>query len=382
MRNESRESGLVSILTVIFFIIFISILIVGFIKITTDEARQATDNDLSASALASAQSGIEDEKRVISYCLDPAGGASGHTVACNDILNSGSSGDPCSVFTANGPMNGLRNSLKGLTVLDDKIVVGVDDGRFQQYYTCLNIIKNTSDLQFDLVEGRSQMMPLTLTAGDLTSLNVEWSGTGTYALQSGISFILPRYTLWKNPSSALGTTMPPVVRLQFIPYTPAAVDLDASETGSRTVFLVPTDAGSASVDIATQDGRQLAPQGQPRAGAVPMSFATCDVTAGYLCKIDLTGFTPGSRYYVRSTVLYGAGTTMKLTPNGGTAVFDGVSPRIDVTGVANDVYRRIVSRVMFQIPFNAFPEYALESETDICKRLVVADVASSRYNCP
>ena len=54
MRNESRESGLVSILTVIFFIIFISILIVGFIKITTDEARQATDNDLSASALASA----------------------------------------------------------------------------------------------------------------------------------------------------------------------------------------------------------------------------------------------------------------------------------------------------------------------------------------
>jgi hypothetical protein len=389
MRNINKESGLVSILTVIFFIIFISILIVGFIKITTDEARQATDNDLSASALASAQSGVEDAKRIISYCIDPASGASGHTAACNAILNSGSNADPCDIFVgmASG-MNGLRNVL-GIErdSLDNKIVVGELDERFKQYYTCLTIQKNTDDLVIDLTEGRSQVTPLTLTAGDLTSLEVEWFNGGRYATRpglTGITFALPTYSLWKYPSTALGTKMPPMLRLQFIPYTPGAVNLEASETGSRTVFLTPVQDtfGTSSVVITGADDRQLAPQGQPRVGSAPVSYADCKVVINYLCDIQLTGFAPGVRYYLRSTVLYGSETTMLLKANNGTGIFDGVSPRVDVTGVANDVYRRIVSRVMFRVPLTPYPEYALESETDICKRLVVADTANSRYYCP
>lgn len=385
MRNENRESGLVSILTVIFFIIFISILIVGFIKITSDEARQATDNDLSANALAAAQSGVEDAKRIISYCIDPASTTDGHGAACNTILNSASNASPCDVFSGNaGGMNGLRNKL-GIKrdASNSKIVVGAADERFQQYYTCMTIQKNTGDILFDVSAGRSQVAPLTLTAGDLTSLSVEWFAKGVFAARPNISFALPTYNLWKHPSTPAGIKMPDVLRLQFIPYT-TPVDLDASETGSRTVFLVPVarPAGTAAVVITGADGRQLTPQGQPRVGAAPVAFANCDVVSGYYCNIDLSGFMPGNRYYVRATLLYGSIATVRLVPNAGTATFDGVSPRVDVTGSANDVYRRIVSRVMFQVPLTPYPEYALESETDICKRLVVADVASSRYNCP
>ena len=63
-RRHHQQSGMVSILVVMFFMIFMSLLIVGFVKIMSDEQRQATDNDLSASALAAAQSGVEDGKRI------------------------------------------------------------------------------------------------------------------------------------------------------------------------------------------------------------------------------------------------------------------------------------------------------------------------------
>src|SRR6266496_6576946 len=64
-RQQPKERGFVSLFTVIFFMLLITIITVGFWRIMAIEQRQSLDNDLTASANAAAQSGIEDAKRAI-----------------------------------------------------------------------------------------------------------------------------------------------------------------------------------------------------------------------------------------------------------------------------------------------------------------------------
>src|SRR5688572_24951927 len=59
------EEGFVSLFSTIFFMLLVTVITIGFIQITATEQQQALNNDLSSSALASAQSGLEDGKRAV-----------------------------------------------------------------------------------------------------------------------------------------------------------------------------------------------------------------------------------------------------------------------------------------------------------------------------
>lgn len=69
--------------------IFISLIVVGYTSIVVKDQQQVIDNDLSASAIAAAQAGVEDGKRFILYCDNNPSAA-----GCDTVLN----GSDCNTF--------------------------------------------------------------------------------------------------------------------------------------------------------------------------------------------------------------------------------------------------------------------------------------------
>lgn len=387
-RAYNSQSGIVSILTVMFLMIFLSILVVGFIKIVGDEQRQATDNDLSASALEAARSGIEDGKRILLYCKDKANDNAffGANKPCTNLLQSGASGGDCSVFTKDsgvGNVSGVMNPLKIDTDPTDGVAVG--GSSFQQYYTCLTITKDTDNIEQTVNEGTSDIQYLKVNGGGAPSdLTVSWTRKikGVQYAQRFNTTLFTKDSAWKSGANQF----PPVLRLQFIPFTPGNIDLEASETGSRTLFIVPGRTGLPavpSVNLSADSPRAAA--GMQRAIAAPATIAANCTAGDYTCTITVSGIAaaaPGKEFYIRTSVLYSGGATTSVTLGlTGGQTFDGVQPIIDATGRTNDVFRRIRARVSFKAPVT-FPEYALETGATYCKDITVADVQSTTYNCP
>lgn len=374
LNNRKSEQGVVSLLTVIFFMIFISLITVGFISIVIADQRQTIDNDLSASALAAARSGVEDGKRMLLYCTTINPGAPG----CTEALNSQ---DNCNAFNAasGAAAYSLATSLSvPVNTSGEGVTGGASASPYQQYFTCLTIQTKTPYITTPLNSDSDVIKPLK-TVAPFTKLKVSWSGVGSY-LQRGSSL-----AGWPTLSAWNSARYMPVIQLQTIPYTNLA-DLNSLEAGTRTTYIVPCDATCVlpSTDINLIDWRSAA--GELRVGNAPITYAACTVLGStYNCSTTLTGYnsTPPQQYYVRVSLLYATSTTLTLSAldNNGVVNFDGVQPWIDVTGRTNDVFKRVRSEVGYQ-PVNPIPTNALTSAAPICKDMTVTNEAlSSSYDC-
>ena len=67
--KKNGERGQTAILSVIFFSILMMVLTVSFMKMVTAAQVAATNNESAASSRAAANSGVEDAKRIVDYCL-------------------------------------------------------------------------------------------------------------------------------------------------------------------------------------------------------------------------------------------------------------------------------------------------------------------------
>ena len=63
--THSKQSGLVSIIVVMFTAILLMVVSTGFIRIMVQEESRASNNNLSRTAYESAVAGVEDGKRAI-----------------------------------------------------------------------------------------------------------------------------------------------------------------------------------------------------------------------------------------------------------------------------------------------------------------------------
>lgn len=373
---EHKESGLVSIFSVIFFMIFMSVIVIGFIKIIGDETRQTADNDLTASALISAQSGAEEAKRMLLYCanttLNPA-----ERARCDAGLNQTGCKTAIQQF---GPVAALNLNV---TPGDEGIIT--ENANYEQRYTCLTIATQTPTVEdIEVPLGTSKLIPLRVVGG-FDEIVFGWHDNaadkdGTPAL--GAAPVNSSQPEWNN------LNRPGMMRLEFIPYPKSgAIDLAAMEANTRTVFVTPRAAGGAatSVNLAAVDPRQGDPNLRVAADVRP---SNCDNARQYVCVMSvlLSGMpapTATHDYMLRVTSYY-RGAHISLRPeNANVAVnFDNVQPLIDVTGRANDVFRRIQMRVAYEGDF-FMPEAALSSANGICKQMIVTDQnATSTDNCP
>lgn len=364
MTYKNQQSGAVSLFLVIFFALLLSVITLGFIRITTEEQQQALTNDLSQSAFDSAEAGVEDAKRALvqyrrSCETDPTG------AECNKYKNAFNA-NRCDTLSAT-----LATDL-GLTLNDDKAVevrTTAKDETLQQSYTCLKIALNTKDYVRKLEANTSDLIPIN-GVSSFDSVTLNWFIAKDAGLSTGTPFKIPNTNQGFPPAEQWDNATPAVMRAQLIQFNKAGFTQKDLEDNSSTLFLYPVRAGGAA------NGEVPFTRYARKSPNEAVNITCTTDSSGYACsaKLLLSGslaMTPEKSAFLRVTPLY-KGATFQLKLNDGTVDFDGVQPLVDSTGRANDVFRRIESRIRFDEATGNYPENALETTGDICKGFVVS----------
>ncbi len=388
IQHKSDERGFVSLFTVIFFMLLITIITVGFLRIMAAEQRQALDNDLTASAQAAAQSGVEDAKRaILKYnSLDSSDPLKAQLLAaltsssCNALFTN------ASVRTAlNLNNSGSINSQPGLN----------------EYYTCLSVNLNTPDYIGQGSAGKSEFIPLVPQNGDkyeqvmvswhLASQTVGTDGDGQPANYAPGSLLPP--VTGANSWSSQG--YPAYLRVELYGYPNGNFNRGKMDVLSRSVYLVPNASGNAAavgsgtpINMGTVDPRGFEQNKINLVGVKCNGTPPNLPTGAYACsaRLELDNGQPSTSntYFLRITPLYGSTHfRAQMLHNTSTVInFSGVEPVVDSTGRASDVYRRIQSRIRLDNVTN-LPEYSAESANTICKTMQVSDGSYYQGNvCP
>jgi len=388
-QHKSNEQGFVSIFTVIFFMLLITIITVGFLRIMAAEQRQALDNDLNASAEAAAQSGIEDAKRaILKYNSLPNGDP------LKSQLQTALTSSACDALFTNASVRTALN-------LNNTGSINNQPG-LNEYYTCLSVNLNTPDYVGSGSAGKSEFVPLVPENGDkYDKFTISWHLASQTIGNDGDG---------QPAKYAPGTQLPPVagaanswatqgypayLRVELYGYPNGNFDRGKMDVLSSSVFLVPNYSSNAAaissttpVTMATVDPRGFEQNKLNLIGikcnGTPPSIPTGSYACTATLALDNGQPSTSNTYFLRVTPLYGSTHfRVQMLRNPSTVVnFSGVEPVVDSTGRASDVFRRIQSRIRLDSTSN-LPEYAAESAGDICKNMEVSDGSYYKANvCP
>lgn len=385
----NKQSGFVSLFTVIFFMLLITVITVGFLRIMAVEQRQSLDNDLTASALAAAQAGIEDGKRALLAYYDPATNSS----LKSDLANSFSSA------------NTACDSLSGVSSIQTQIGINgqaVGSSSLNQSYTCLNVKLNSPDYLGSNPAYTSEIFPLR-GVSSFDQVKVSWHllsnaiGLEGDGKPSSLVPLVPQSLLPQTGGAQnwAGQGYPAYLRVQLFGY-PSSGSFNRTNLNdrSRTVFLVPVNGGSsAAIDLGSADPNH----NFDTAKTSPNTNVTCGTDFSqlntYLCTATLSlpagaaYLSSANNYFLRVTPIYGATHFRVQLYNSATSTavdMQDVQPLIDATGKAEDVYRRVQVRVRVNA-ITGLPEFSAESANTICKNMQVSNGAAGTWtanNCP
>lgn len=376
--NKRRQRGAVSLFIVIFAAMLMTILTVSFVRIMMHDQLQATNNDLSQSAHDSALAGVEDAKRALIACQksDP------DSAVCKAIDS-----HSCTTLSDAGIVPSVVKD--GNAEMPVQTVTADDTAtKLDQAYTCVKIARITDDFVGQLSAGQSKIVPIKGVA-EFDTVHLSWFQyddfkTGNPSPNQALSyfssasacspFCLPSVTSGTWPQNS-----PPLMRVQLMQYADTGFKIDDLNNGSdaSTVFLYPQ---GATTPVNTPYDMTAAGRRQPT-GPYGVYCAKQLSAGGYACAIDLKLPTPsegaiGNRVaYLQLSSLYNpAHFQVKLLGNNGTSPvsINGEQPIVDSTARANDVFRRVESRVEMSSDF-PYPEAAVDISGSLCKNFVVTD---------
>ncbi len=384
---QRSEKGAVSLFIVIFTALLITVISVSFIRLMVQDQTQATTADLSASAYDSAQAGVEDAKRLlVSYQTDCVATQSPQAkcAAIEQLLRVSL---PCDTIQQSGIAGNKA---------DNEVVIKQteSDQMLQQAYTCVKVMIDTDDYIGSVDSGQSRLIPLKGT-GDFNQVVLQWfsqtdlqdasSGPGqkTIDLPSDPTLLtLPKLKDWSK-------NRPSLMRAQLIQFGPSfkLSNFDKTPDGfsnAHTLFLDPYAVGSDAVDFA-QDTRLSQSSGVLQPVLCDRNFSTSTVDENYACSVTLSlpspvGATDGSRTaFLRLDPIYNSLThfSVKLQNGSNIVKFRNVQPIVDSTGRANDLFRRVQSRVELQSNDTfSYPDSAINLTGSLCKTFLVTDKAA------
>lgn len=334
---NSDQRGAVSMITVIFIAIILTILTTSFIRLTINEQRESTDDDLTTRAYYAAESGVQDAITAIK---------------AGTVTN----GADCTPETGNGELSASDN-------LDTA-------------YTCQTIDESPSNYQAFLEEGESVFFRLESSSNDIQSLNIKWhiKGTGSDADGSDIALRasndLPQQSAWGSGSD----NYPAMLRTQII----SAPNNNVSRNGPNGIASYVGYINPANTSTGTNVGT---PSGLDRILNAPSPAASCStgvIDGEYVCEVSINGFSDAANeYWLRIGALYTSTHIMveALDSAGNAVAILNAQAVVDVTGRAGDVYRRVEERVSL-IPDSLWPDYAILTAEDLCKNFIITSRAT------
>ena len=384
MNINTRQRGAVSLFIVLFTALLITVLTISFVRLMVRDQQQASTADLSQSAYDSALAGVEDAKRaLLQYQAICADGAS---AAC-DSARARIGSDAC------------NESLAGIIAVtgdEIKIQQQTGDGALDQAYTCVKVNLVTDDYVGVLEANNSKVVPLVAT-GDFNKVKIEWFDSRDLPAASGSLDVnlqpeqpLLTQSLWQP-------NRPSLMRTQLMQFgqTFKLTDFEgenaSGEMNASTLFLYPTGitgqkdtATPAAIDRYAFDVRDVR---KTATGSLDPVKCRGDLTnGGYACSVELTlpnQINAGTRTaFLRLSALYTKTNYSVTLFNGVEAVsFNGIQPKVDSTGRANDLFRRVQSRVELSDTNFAYPEATIDISGNFCKNFSVTDTAELYDNC-
>jgi len=367
---KQNQKGAVSLFVIIFAALLISVVTVSFTRLMISEQQQAVVVDLSKSANDSALAGVEDVKRAMAEyqgCLeDPT--KSGCAKLIGDIDST-----ECNKFVSNVT---ATNS--------DEVLVqqSSSDLSLNQAYTCTLVQMQTPDFKGSLLPNGSKIIPL-VGATAFSSVTIRWFSNSDTQNVSNIdleklSTKQPLYTNWP-------TDRPPIMRVQLMQYgsdftLSSFNENDSGNSNNSTAFLYPNGVSGVSLPN-SRSADKINIYGPRKSATITPDSITCsgNISAGgYACSAEIvlpSVIGGGSRNaFVRLSSIYqGTSYSVELKNGAGVVDFDGVQPAIDSTGRANDIFRRVQSRVELSDPNFPYPNAAVDITGNFCKNFVITD---------
>jgi len=368
IKNQDQR-GIASILTVIFFTIVVSIITLGFLRIALQEGEQTLEDDLSKSAYAAAYSGVNDAKRAILYC------AQNPTADGCDELND----QECpGFFNSPLPGTGLAAALGISQDTRGSVIVG--DPTLDERYTCVTIRNNTEDVSGQLQENATTLIPLKAVGGTFSSVRISWHEMGGGTNPSEIAINGNPHHGSASSGNRWAPSWPALLRTSFIQYPPDGIDIDNGDEGAgnfdsslanKAFFLYPRDNGAPTMNIGASASRNNINCHDPDDGEGGFRVGDSGV---YDCRVTISGINPAAGpVYLQLAALYkGTDYSVELLDGAGEEVpFDNVSPEIDSTGAAGNVFRRVKVRVQFDSRQPMLPN-AVDIGGSLCKNFRVS----------
>lgn len=390
---RKNQKGAVSLFVVIFAMLIISVITISFLRLMMTDQRQTANNDLAQSAYDSAQAGVEDAKRALlryqKVCNDSAASCA--------TLSSQLSRNQCNYGVSVGgvavPVSQTADQTGEVKV---QRVEGVDD-ILDQAYTCVLMELETVNYIGNILPGQSQVVPL-VGRNDFNTVTIRWFSREDVTNASG-AVTLPTVSTSKPfiQQENWNINTPSLMRAQLIQFGDAftmdSFDSVASGPGgtqsnSNTVFLYPTSAaGATRSSFVALDARKTSPTDEPDADTQSqtphgLQCAQNFNSVEYICSMELALPQPiggGDRTaFLRLTPFYNATHFEVVLSNGNPNVstnivrFKDVQPKIDATGRANDMFRRVESRVNLYNTDFPYPDATIDINNDFCKNFTVS----------
>jgi hypothetical protein len=398
----NKQSGVVSIFIVIFSALLVTIVTVSFVSLMIRNQQQATDADLSNSAYDAAMAGVEDAKRLMLIyrtCQnDPSKLA---TDVCNFAKASMEDLDTTGQTQCNSVRRGLFRSDDDKEVLVQQTKSGdLASTSLNQAYTCVKIKYDTDSLPGSIKQDETDIIPLDTGGAPFDRVTVSWflkkpDESKALGFYNGNPLSLPPKGDWK-PSNVTTQVVAPIMRTQFMQvgdnFSLKDFDEDRADgSNTNTLFLYPTNGvGSTEVDFQANDTRPAITAKSPQVVSCnPDSYRDGTYACSATIKVGAqVGGEARKLAYLRLSPLYAnTDTEYQVQVHSGpvsptsTVPLVGVAPRVDSTGRANVLFRRVQATVRFDSDFS-YPKGTIDVNGNLCKNFRVTDkLGDYQANC-
>lgn len=329
---DSNQSGIVSIIVTLVVMIVISLLVLSYARISRRNQQEALDRQLSTQAFYAAETAVNDATK---------------TFDTNNNLNPLNPSMIDYTKDCNGP-NSFINAASLATVLD--ATAGVK-------YSCLLVDPTPSTVEFTSLGSDSKAVPIkSKDSSNISTITVAWQDKdGATDFTCGSSGTFP-----ENSTTSPWPCTTGVLRVDLVPTNNAT--RSSLNSSVKTVFFFPGTSGGSTFNFATDASGSIIPVNCSTNNTPKYCVATINIGAGAT-----------NQYYIRTKTIYGTSAiTIKPTNTAGSSVeLVGAQAVIDATGKASDVLRRIQVRISLTGGTTTIPEFALQSDDTICKRLIV-----------